>query len=171
MGGVQPHSGVQTHSGVRPLATAPEAQPHSVEVLLLVIAPEPEMFITHQEIPEITDLLNPHWEIFSVGFVPEAEARLEALTLRLHLVPLVLTLKKFLVAICCVLLFVMNKKKSEISYYPSIRNRVLCSGMLLYLHHRNSKLFFHPAKVDSFKDETISAFKTVSISQSKNLLD
>jgi len=52
-----------------------------------------------------------------VGFVPEAEARLEALTLRLHLVPLVLMLKKFLVAICCVLLFVMNKKKSEISYY------------------------------------------------------
>merc|ERR1712008_319031 len=73
--GVQPHSvgvrplatapGVQPPSvGVRPLATAPEAQPHSVEVLLLVIAPEPEMFITHQEIPEITDLLNPHWEIF-----------------------------------------------------------------------------------------------------------
>jgi len=62
--GVQPHSGVQTHSGVRPLATAPGVQPHSVEVLLLVIAPEPEMSITHQEIPEITDLLNPHWEIF-----------------------------------------------------------------------------------------------------------
>ena len=52
-----------------------------------------------------------------MGFVPEAEARLEALTLRLHLVPLVLMLKKFLVAICCVLLFVMNKKKPEISYY------------------------------------------------------
>jgi len=74
--GVQHHLGVQTHSGVRPLVTDPEAevvrplatapgvQPHSVEVLLLVIAPEPEMFITHQEIPEITDLLNPHWEIF-----------------------------------------------------------------------------------------------------------
>jgi len=73
--GVQHHLGVQTHSGVRPLVTDPEAevvrplatapgvQPHSVEVLLLVIAPEPEMFITHQEIPEITDLLNPHWEI------------------------------------------------------------------------------------------------------------
>ena len=25
--------------------------------------------------------------------------------------------------------------------------------MLLYLHHRNSKLFFHPAKFDNFKDE------------------
>ena len=33
---------------VRPLGTAPGAQPH----------------ITHQEILEITDLLNPHWEIF-----------------------------------------------------------------------------------------------------------
>ena len=28
----------------------------------------------------------------------------------------------------------------------SIGNWVLCSGMLLYLHHRNSKLFFHPTK-------------------------
>ena len=45
------------------------------------------------------------------------------------------------------------------------------SGMLLYLHHRNSKLFFHPAKFDNFKDEKISDFKTVSVSQSKNLLD
>jgi len=51
--GVQPHS-----VGVRPLATAP------VEVRPLVIDPEPEVSITHQEIPEITDLLNPHWEIF-----------------------------------------------------------------------------------------------------------
>merc|ERR1711934_497440 len=40
--------GVQPGVGVRPLGTAPGAQPH----------------ITHQEIPEITDLLNPHWEIF-----------------------------------------------------------------------------------------------------------
>ena len=73
--GVQPHSvgvhplataqGVQPHSvGVHPLATAPGVQPHSVEVRPLVIAPEPEIPITHQEIPEITDLLNPHWEIF-----------------------------------------------------------------------------------------------------------
>ena len=53
----------------------------------------------------------------------------------------------------------------------SIGNWVPCSRMLLYLHHRNSKLFFHPAKFDSFKDEAISAFKTVSVSQSKNLLD
>jgi len=52
-----------------------------------------------------------------VGFVPEAEARLEALTLRLHLVPLVLMLKKFLVAICCVLLFVMNKKSLKLATY------------------------------------------------------
>ena len=54
---------------------------------------------------------------------------------------------------------------------PSIRNRVLCSGMLLYLHHINFKIFFHPAKFDNFKDEKISDFKTVSVSQRKNLLD
>ena len=62
-------------------------------------------------------------------------------------------------------------KASDALFRVSIRNRVLCSGMLLYLHHRNSKLFFHPAKFDSLKDETISAFKTVLVSQSKNLLD
>ena len=59
---------------VRPLDTAPGVQPHlvgvhhlataPVEVRPLVIDPEPEVSITHQEIPEITDLLNPHWEIF-----------------------------------------------------------------------------------------------------------
>ena len=52
---------------------------------------------------------------------------------------------------------------------PSIRNRVLCSGMLLYLHHRNSKIFFLPAKFDNFKDETISHYKTVSVPQSQIL--
>ena len=45
------------------------------------------------------------------------------------------------------------------------------SGRLSYLHHRNCKLFFHPVKFDNFKDEKISDFKTVSVSQSKNLLD
>ena len=40
--------------------------------------------------------------------------------------------------------------------------------MLLHLHHRNSKLFFHPAEFDKFKDKTISESKTVSVSQSKN---
>merc|ERR1712087_546423 len=60
--------GVQPHSvGVRPLATAPGAQPHSVEVRPLVIEPEPE--------------------------VQDPLARPEALTLLLHLVPLILTLK------------------------------------------------------------------------------
>ena len=53
----------------------------------------------------------------------------------------------------------------------SIDNWLPHSGMLLCLHHRNSKLFFHPAKFDNFKDEKISDFKTVSVSQSKNLLD
>ena len=32
------------------------------------------------------------------------------------------------------------------------------SRMLLYLHHRNSKLYFHPAKFDKFKDEKISVY-------------
>ena len=54
---------------------------------------------------------------------------------------------------------------------PSIRDGVLRSGMLLYLHHRDSKIYFHPAKFDNFKDEKISDFKTVSVSQRKNLLD
>ena len=38
----------------------------------------------------------------------------------------------------------------------SIGNWVLYRWMLLYLHHRNYKLFFHPAKFDNFKDEKIS---------------
>ena len=50
---------------------------------------------------------------------------------------------------------------------PSIRNRVLCSGMLLYLHLINFKIFLQPAKFDNFKDETISDYKTVSVSQSQ----
>ena len=54
---------------------------------------------------------------------------------------------------------------------PSIRDGVLRSGMLLYLHHIKFKIFFHPAKFDNFKDEKISDFKTVSVSQRKNLLD
>ena len=56
-------------------------------------------------------------------------------------------------------------------YMPSIRDGVLRSGMPFYLHHRDSKIFFHPAKFDNFKDEKISDFKTVSVSQRKNLLD
>ena len=36
---------------------------------------------------------------------------------------------------------------------------------------RENKIFFHPAKFDNFKDEKISDFKTVSVSQRKNLLD
>ena len=56
-------------------------------------------------------------------------------------------------------------------FSPSIRDRVLCNGMLLYLHHINFKIFFHPANFDNFKDEKISDFKTVSVSQRNNLLD
>ena len=48
---------------------------------------------------------------------------------------------------------------------PSIRDGVLRSGLLLYLHHRDSKIFFHPAKFNNSKDEKISDFKTESVSQ------
>ena len=48
-------------------------------------------------------------------------------------------------------------------------DRVLCSGILLYLHHKNFKIFFHPAKFDTFKDEIISDYKTVSVPQSQIL--
>ena len=58
----------------------------------------------------------------------------------------------------------------SIRLMPSIRDGVLRSGMLLYLHHINFKIFFHPAKLDNIKDEKISEFKTVSVSQRKNLL-
>ena len=40
--------------------------------------------------------------------------------------------------------------------------------MLLYQHHRDSKIFFHPEKFDDFKDKKISDFKTVSVSQREN---
>ena len=33
------------------------------------------------------------------------------------------------------------------------------------------RIYFHPAKFDNFKDEKMSDYKTVSITQSKNLLD
>ena len=56
-----------------------------------------------------------------------------------------------------------------ISLDPSIRDRVLCSGMLLYLQLINFKIFFHPAKFDNFKDETILDYKTVSVPQSQIL--
>ena len=78
------------------------------------------------------------------------------------------------------MIFLMNKNERKLGnrcfcWNPSIKDRVLCSGMLLYLHHRNSKLFFHPAKIDNFKDEKIikkyKNYKTVTVAQSKNLLD
>ena len=57
---------------------------------------------------------------------------------------------------------VFNKNKLQIfiliKYMKtlSIDNWVPHSKMLLYLHHRDSKIFFHPAKLDNFKDEKIS---------------
>ena len=66
---------------------------------------------------------------------------------------------------------ILERKGIFTRLVPSIRDGVPRSGMLLYLHHRDSKIFFHPAKFDNFKDEKISDFKTVSVSQRKNLLD
>ena len=75
---------------------------------------------------------------------------------------LVFSLKDFLTT---------GKVQKDKPFGPSIRDGVLRSGMLLYLHHIDFKIFFHPAKFDNFKDEKISDFKTVSVSQRKNLLD
>ena len=41
--------------------------------------------------------------------------------------------------------------------------------MLLYLHLISNKIFLNPAKFDNFNDETISDYKTVSVSQSQIL--
>ena len=63
-------------------------------------------------------------------------------------------------------LLIETKHKDLVSKSLLIRVGVLRSGM-----HRDSKIFFHPAKFDNFKGEKISDFKTVSVSQRKNLLD
>jgi hypothetical protein len=68
-----------------------------------------------------------------------------------------------------ILLKMIDNQAKHSTSKPSIRNRVLCSGMLLYLHHINFKIFFHPANFDNFKDETISDYKTVSGTQSQIL--
>ena len=41
--------------------------------------------------------------------------------------------------------------------------------MLFYLHLRDPKIFFHPAKFDNFKDEKNSDYKTVSVPKSQML--
>ena len=40
----------------------------------------------------------------------------------------------------------------------------------MYLHLINFRIFFCPAKFDKFKDETMSEYKTVSVSQSQILV-
>ena len=50
-----------------------------------------------------------------------------------------------------------------------MRDRVLCSEMLLYLYLINFKIIFHPAKFENFKDKTISDYKTVSVLQNQIL--
>ena len=66
---------------------------------------------------------------------------------------------------------IVGKRKQIGSLLLSIDNWELRSGMLLYLHLISNKIFSHPAKFDNFKDEKISDFKIVSVSQRKNLLD
>ena len=43
--------------------------------------------------------------------------------------------------------------------------------LMRYLLTAIWRLYFHPAKFDNFKDEKMSDNKTVSVAQSKNLLD
>ena len=84
----------------------------------------------------------------------------EAIPIRLK-VPFLLRGKSFNILPSCRGLRNYSSLSNRHGHMPSIRNRVLCSGMLLYLHHINFKIFFHPAKFDNFKDETISDYKTV----------
>ena len=42
--------------------------------------------------------------------------------------------------------------------------------MLLYLHHRNSKLFFDLAKCDTFKDEKYQTIKMFQLHKAKQKL-
>ena len=61
-------------------------------------------------------------------------------------------------------------QKSDILYERSLMEyhvvECYCTCILY-----DFKIFFHLAKFDNFKDEKISDFKTVSVSQRKNLLD
>jgi hypothetical protein len=43
--------------------------------------------------------------------------------------------------------------------------------VLVYLLTAIWRLYFYPAKFDNFKDEKMPDYKTVSVAQSKNLLD
>ena len=63
---------------------------------------------------------------------------------------------------------IVGKRKQIGSLLLSIDNWELRSGMLLYLHLISSKIFFHPAKFDNFKDEKISDFKNVSFTKQKH---
>ena len=55
-------------------------------------------------------------------------------------------------------------------FHLIIGNLVLFSRMLLYLHHRNSKLFFDLAKCDTFKDEKYQTIKMFQLHKAKQKL-
>ena len=56
--------------------------------------------------------------------------------------------------------------------YDDLQSMTYVDQIIRYLtKNSDSKLFFHPAKFDNFKDEKISDYKTDSVAQSKNLLD
>ena len=58
--------------------------------------------------------------------------------------------------------------KIKVSNFINVDKEVLLIELSLSAIRR---IFFHPAKFDNFKDEKISDYKTVSVAQSKNLVD
>ena len=65
---------------------------------------------------------------------------------------------------CCKLIF-----QSKFLQWPQMKTEKWL--VMRYLLTTIWRLYFHPAKFDNFKDEKMSDYKTVSVAQSKNLLD
>ena len=58
----------------------------------------------------------------------------------------------------------------SLGHIATLAYRQACPEAVVHdLHHINFKMFFHPAKFDNLKDETISDYKTVSVPQSQIL--
>ena len=66
--------------------------------------------------------------------------------------------------ISCLRLYFHPAKFDNFKYEKKSDKKTGCWVLIM-------RLYFHPAKFDNFKDEKMSDYKTVSIVQSKNLLD
>ena len=67
---------------------------------------------------------------------------------------------------------ILNYQKCNLKYFnPSIRDRVLCSGMLLYLHHINLKIFFIQQCLTTSKMRQFQTIKLSQFHRAKYLLD